>query len=72
MRLGRPVTRQSALTVLACSFRAFGPPVIIDDLQAEMDDVKNLAKREADRRTERRHKAIVIHLAIIGSFSLSS
>jgi hypothetical protein len=37
-----------------------------------MDDVKNLAKREADRRTERRHKAIVIHLAIIGSFSLSS
>ena len=30
--------------------------VDIADLKAEMDDVKSLAKREADRRTERRHK----------------
>jgi uncharacterized membrane protein len=30
--------------------------VVIKDLQDEMNDVKNLAKREADRRTESRHK----------------
>ena len=30
--------------------------VVIDDLKAEMDEVKHLAKREADRRTEARHK----------------
>jgi hypothetical protein len=30
--------------------------VNIADLTAEMDEVKGLAKREADRRTESRHK----------------
>jgi len=30
--------------------------VKIDDLTTEMDEVKNLAKREADRRTQSRHK----------------
>lgn len=30
--------------------------VKIDDLKAEMDEVKNLATREATRRTEARHK----------------
>jgi uncharacterized membrane protein len=30
--------------------------VDIKDLAAEMDEVKNLAKREAERRTESRHK----------------
>jgi uncharacterized membrane protein len=32
--------------------------VNIDDLKVEMDEVKQLAKREADRRTEARHKHV--------------
>jgi uncharacterized membrane protein len=32
--------------------------VNIKDLTTEMDDVKQLAKREADRRTEARHKRV--------------
>jgi uncharacterized membrane protein len=32
--------------------------VDIKDLTAEMDEVKQLAKREADRRTEARHKRV--------------
>lgn len=31
----------------------------ISDLEARMEDVSHLAKREADRRTERRNKAVV-------------
>jgi uncharacterized membrane protein len=32
--------------------------VDIEDLKAEMDDVKHLAQREAERRTEARHKRV--------------
>jgi uncharacterized membrane protein len=49
--------REIAVIMRTLTRIAEAQKVDIADLKAEMDEVKNLAKREADRRTERRHKA---------------
>jgi uncharacterized membrane protein len=48
--------REIAIIMRTLARIAESQNVVIDDLKAEMDEVKHLAKREADRRTEARHK----------------